>query len=614
MKFLPLLFLAIILTVCTQAQQNKELPTIVSIDLLTVKNDKVFVKVTPPFSSDEMTYHFTKIIPGTYAIADYGRFVENVQAFDVNGSLIATVRRDSNTVFIPNAKNVAYLTYWVNDTFDVESGADVFGSKDQVIFSPAGTNILANEQFWLNLCGFVGYFSGKEEMPYQIIIQHPSHLFGSTSSIDEDSSTTSDKFSYSRFAEVVDHPIMYSKPDTASFSVNGMDVLLSIYAPHSKITTKLLKPTLEKMIIAQKKYLGNLNTTKKYTVLAYLSSSGDGEPKGIGALEHNTATTAVFRSAMTKNDLIGVISHEFFHTVTPLKVHSEEIRHFNFEQPKMSEHLWFYEGVTEYFANFFQINQGLINENQFYDRMSAKIEASKGYNDSLSFIAMSKNILEPDMKTEYPNVYQKGAMIAMCLDIILRENSKGTKGLHWLMEELVKTYGADKAFKDEEFLAVITKLTYPQVGEFLKTHVAGNKPINYVTYLARVGLKATVVPIPESIVFVSNDVLYIDIDEDKKQVIVEQPDRKNKFLTALGLQNKDVLLSMNGVAFDPEDGSASLMLGYGLEEGDPVEMEILRNDKKMTLKGKVALNYTNGPGFRFSNQSKLTLKNAWLKN
>jgi len=607
-KFLLSVLYTFLITMCAYAQEN----VTVVIDLVNVKNDKVLVKITPPFHSDELTYHFAKIIPGTYAIADYGRFVDDIQAFDDNGNLIATMRKDSNTVVIRNAKNVAYLTYWVNDTFDVETGADVFGSKDQVIFSPAGTNILANEQFWLNLCGFVGYFSGKEETPYQISIQHPSHLFGSTSAIDEDSSATNDRFSYTRFAEVVDHPIMYSKPDTASFKMGGMDVLLSIYAPHSKTTAKLLKPTLEKMIAAQKKFLGNLNTTKKYTVLAHLSSAGDGEPKGIGALEHNTSTTAVFRSAMTKDDLIGVISHEFFHTVTPLKVHSEEIRYFNFEQPKMSQHLWFYEGVTEYFANFFQVNQGLITENQFYDKMSAKIEAAKKYNDSLSFTMMSKNILEPDMKTEYPNVYQKGALIAMCLDVILRESSKGAKGLHWLMEELVKTYGADKAFKDEEFLSILKKMTYPEVGAFLVAHVAGNRPIDYTAYLARVGLKNAVVKIPEPIVFVSNDAIYINIDQDKHQVIVEQPDRKNKFFTALGLQNKDVLLSMNGVSFDPEDGSASIMLGYQLTAGDPVEMKILRNGKKMTLKGKVVLNYIDGPGFRFLDSSKLILKNAWL--
>jgi predicted metalloprotease with PDZ domain len=69
---------------------------------------------------------------------------------------------------------------------------------------------------------------------------------------------------------------------------------------------------------------------------------------------------------MPKEELVksmmDVVSHEFFHIVTPLTIHSKEIQDFDYNDPKMSEHLWMYEGVTEYFANLFQINQGLIDE------------------------------------------------------------------------------------------------------------------------------------------------------------------------------------------------------------------------------------------------------------
>jgi predicted metalloprotease with PDZ domain len=43
----------------------------------------------------------------------------------------------------------------------------------------------------------------------------------------------------------------------------------------------------------------------------------------------------------------------------------------------MSEHLWMYEGVTEYFANLFQINQGLITEDEFYIRISERLKEQK---------------------------------------------------------------------------------------------------------------------------------------------------------------------------------------------------------------------------------------------
>jgi predicted metalloprotease with PDZ domain len=92
------------------------------------------------------------------------------------------------------------------------------------------------------------------------------------------------------------------------------------------------------------------------------------------SLEHPTATTVVLPELMPKEELVksmmDVVSHEFFHIVTPLSIHSKEIQYFDYNNPKMSAHLWMYEGVTEYFANLFQINR-LITE-EVYSRLQTK--------------------------------------------------------------------------------------------------------------------------------------------------------------------------------------------------------------------------------------------------
>jgi len=110
----------------------------------------------------------------------------------------------------------------------------------------------------------------------------------------------------------------------------------------------------------------------------------------------------------------------------------------------MSKHLWMYEGVTEYFANLFQINQGLINEEAFYKRLSDKIEHAKSLNDNMAFTTMSANVLEKPYKDQYLNVYEKGALIGMCIDIIIREKSNGKKGILDLMQKLSLEYGSKK--------------------------------------------------------------------------------------------------------------------------------------------------------------------------
>ncbi|MDO1499211.1 hypothetical protein Q2T40_02785 [Winogradskyella maritima] len=73
-----------------------------------------------------------------------------------------------------------------------------------------------------------------------------------------------------------------------------------------------------------------------------------------------------------------------FSILLPLNVHSEEVQYFDFNDPKMSKHLWMYEGTTEYFANLFQIQQGLINEAEFYERIMDKVNNAKAYDDEMS--------------------------------------------------------------------------------------------------------------------------------------------------------------------------------------------------------------------------------------
>jgi hypothetical protein len=62
------------------------------------------------------------------------------------------------------------------------------------------------------------------------------------------------------------------------------------------------------------------------------------DAKGFGALEHPTATTVVLPEMMPREELVksmkDVVSHEFFHIVTPLTIHSKEIHYFDYNSPK----------------------------------------------------------------------------------------------------------------------------------------------------------------------------------------------------------------------------------------------------------------------------------------
>jgi predicted metalloprotease with PDZ domain len=461
-------------------------PTVaVEMDLNVVKDDKLMVTVTPPKTKSEtITYCIPRTVPGTYSTDDYGKFVDDLKAFDSKGIELAVIREGDNFWKISSANTLDKITYWVNDTFDVEYTHD--------IFSPAGTNINEGVNFLLNTHGFVGYFTEFLQTPYILNIKHPAALWGATSMTDIDKSATSDSFATTRYAELVENPIMYSKPDYTTFNINGMDIVISVYSPTGKYTAEMITPEMKTMMTAQKNFLGSFNSTKKYTVLLYLTDLRKKDAKGYGALEHPTATTVVMPELLPKKQMTeqlkDVVSHEFFHIVTPLTIHAKQIQDFDYNDPKMSEHLWMYEGVTEYFANLFQINQGLITEKEFFGRMKEKVRNASRMDDTMPFTEMSGNVLVKPYKDQYLNVYEKGALIGMCIDIIIREKSNGERGILDLMQRLSKEYGVNKAFDDAELFAKITALTYPEVGNFLKTYVSGNTPIPYADYFAKVGV------------------------------------------------------------------------------------------------------------------------------
>jgi len=586
-----------------------------TIDLINVKEDKVLVTVlAPEFGKSEVIYQIPKTVPGTYSTDDYGKYIEGFKAFDKKGKELTVTKSDDNTWKIPNAKSLAKITYLVNDTYDIETGRG-FGKEE--VFSPAGTNILAGTNFMLNNHGFVGYFNGKTDVKYTLNVSHPENLVGTTSLLDTDKSATNDVFTVSRYFELTDNPIMYSKPDFETFTVDGMEILFSVYSPNGVHSAKSLLPDLEKMMRAQKAFLGKVNSNKQYTVLLYLSDMEKNDAKGFGALEHHTSTTVVFPEAMPANmlgqQLIDVVSHEFFHILTPLCVHSKEIHYFDYNNPKMSKHLWMYEGVTEYFANLFQINQGLIDEDEFYQRMVGKIGNAAKMNDTMSFTVMSANVLEKPYKDQYLNVYEKGALIGMCIDIIIREKSNGERGILDMMQKLSAEYGAEKPFNDEELFDKIISITYPEVGAFIKTHIEGTTPINYDEFFAKVGVGKGKIQVPINPFLKNETTPLVTINSATKEIIVRSDLEINELMKSLGMKGGDIILAVNDVNYNLDNIYEMIMSSQDWKEGDAVSIKIKRDGKEQTVAGKVKVTMAEVEGYQQIDASKVKLKEAWLK-
>lgn len=589
---LILFVLICLLSACNTYKSIKRKPPSfeISIDLVHVIDDKIKVTMILNHLTPKTTiFYMPEIVPGTYSDKDYGQYLQDFNAYDEQGNALIVERKDDNTWHIPNMHKMTKITYWVNDSFDREKEEKQLDG----MLATVGTNFEKGDNFYLNMHTIIGYLDQYKNIPSNITISYPSELFATTSmkkieTIEENNTKTS-TYHANRYFSIIDNPILIQKDSSIHFKVDDMDIYLALYSKSKNVDPLKLKTVLQKTMKAQKQYLGNLKTTENYTILLFgLPSS---IYSGFGALEHHTSTMGVFSDDFNQETLEeitrDVISHEFFHIVTPLQLHSEYIHNFEYNSPKrMSKHLWLYEGLTEYFANIFLVNQELITEKEFYARIINKINKSKVYSDTISFTKMSEHILTDIYKDQYMNVYSKGTLIAMALDIQLRELSEGKQGVLDLVKKLSKKYDPAHPFNDDTFIEEITKLSDPSISDFFRTHVEGNTPISYETLLKKVGVELKEKEVSTSYFVHTNkeQSIYFDYDPHKGFFFGGSLPL-NSWLIEIGALKGDVILSVNGKEFNGNNINDIIGNSFSWEKGTEVIMIIKRGDKELQLVG-----------------------------
>nr|MBP6411614.1 peptidase M61 [Pseudarcicella sp.] len=457
--------------------------------------------------------------------------------------------------------------------------------KGGYIFEPAGTNITENQIFAINTHGFFGYFDGLKNVKTKVKYLKPQDFYGASSTINVKNEVNFDVFSYDNYPEMVDAPIMYSKPDTTILKIGGAEILVSVYSPNQKATSKEIANNIKTLLEAQKEYLGGKLPIEKYAFLIILS---DNVKESYGALEHSFSSFYFLPEGDAEElsqTIKDVCAHEFFHIITPLSIHSEEIGDFDFNEPKMSQHLWLYEGMTEYAAGHMQAKYNLVSTEKYLDMLSNKIENMfTSFDDTLPFTEMSKNVLDKHKK-QYGNVYEKGALIGMCLDVKLRELSAGKYGTQDMMRDLSKFYGKNKSFKDNELFGKIIEITkQPSLKDFFVKYVSGKEPLPIKETFASVGINYQKNKITK-VLSIGFSPTALDLNKESKMIYLKNIEEINETGKKLGLKQNDELVSINGKSLLLKDFSNTMKNFYKeIKNGDKIELVVNRNDENNTPK------------------------------
>jgi len=417
-------------------------------------------------------YQFASTAPGTYQVMDIGRFVRSFKAFDQAGAEIPVENISVNQWQISRPVDVTRIEYAVAETWDTPV-------DEHPIYLMCGTS-LENDHALINGQGVFGYPTGMQDRPLQITINRPpSWVVGTALEVDGSGSFVADNYDH-----VVDSPILLGRLSRASTNVRGTTVDIYTYSKTDHVQSAAILDAVDDILNAAGDFLVDL-PVDRYTFLFHFEDATN------GAWEHSYSSSYVYAENIfdqaIAESIPNVVAHEFFHIITPLNIHSEIIEQFNFVTPVPSEHLWLYEGTTEWAAHALQLRAGLITVDQYLDRMEQKLRNDDNFDHSFSLSRLAMTSFG-DGYPQYANIYQRGALVAGLLDIRLLELSGGSRGLREVLLELSHLYGKNRAFDEKTFFDKFAEITYPEIRQFFDMYVRDAQPLPMEEYYGKLGV------------------------------------------------------------------------------------------------------------------------------
>ena len=226
---------------------------------------------------------------------------------------------------------------------------------------------------------------------------------------------------------------------------------------------------------------------------------------GYGGLEHRHSTALICKredlprvGQRSASDgyvgLLGLISHEYFHTWNVKRLRPASFAQYNYAQENYTDLLWFFEGFTSYYDDLLLCRAELISPATYLKLLNKTIHqvwqtpGRKVHSASqASFEAWTKyyraDANTPNLTVSY---YTKGALIGLCLDLSLRQSG------HSLDQVMRALWARCKAgpMHEQDLLTVLKDMTGRNWQRELKAWVHGTTELPVMALLQAQGVSA----------------------------------------------------------------------------------------------------------------------------
>lgn len=555
-------------------------------------DDLFKVKLVPEkLTEQNKIYQFASTAPGTYQTMDIGRFVRSFKAYDETGNELGTQQISTNQWEIEEPTKTAKLVYTIAETWDTPV-------KENFIYQMCGTSI-ENDHVLINGQCVFGYFHGMQKTQIKIKLDYPKEwIVGTALNLDKDGFYDAPDYDY-----VVDSPILLGNLTKATTKIENTSVDVYTYSKTGKISSDQILILLEDMLTATSQFTQGL-PVDNYTFLFHF------ENFSAGAWEHNFSSEYVFNESPLEGNVAkeikSVAAHEFYHIITPLNIHSELVGNFNFEKPTMSQHIWLYEGVTEWASDILQLRDYLTSLDDFLAELKAKLTMNDNYDPTISLVDLSLHSTE--RQDQYGSIYQKGAVVACLLDIRLLELSKGKMGLREVINRLYKDYGVNKAFSEKDFFDEFVNRTYPEIADFINRYIKGTDKLPVEEYFGKLGIEyKELVGIDSSKIS-----LGFGIGVKDNKLVVTKVDN----ITEDGLRQLDFIVKVNGEEITLQNAQTKFGFMRTLKVGSTFVLIIERNgqEKEVTCSMQPRAIKHQFKVLDTASDQQLDLRSAWMKN
>jgi predicted metalloprotease with PDZ domain len=272
------------------------------------------------------------------------------------------------------------------------------------------------------------------------------------------------------YDELVDCPVEMGAFWSGEFKAGGVSHRMVVSGASESFDGPRLLEDVQKICEAEIRFWHERKRPVHKSYLFLLNAVDD----GYGGLEHRNSTALIAsrrdlprlgeaRTSDGYTTLLGLISHEYFHTWNVKHLRPAEFTHYDYAGENYTQLLWFFEGFTSYYDDLLLRRAGLIDDatylkllnktiNQVLQTPGREVQAVA----QASFDAWVKYYRQ-DENTANATVsyYTKGALVALCFDLTLR--AEGQTTLDAVMRALWQRCKAGP-MTEADFAAVLKEL------------------------------------------------------------------------------------------------------------------------------------------------------------